>query len=39
MSSQSHETKKTIQNNVESNDEDWETATIEDLESGNYETI
>ncbi len=39
MSSKSYQPKKTIQNNVESNDEDWETATIEDLESGNYETI
>ncbi len=27
------------QNHTETSDEDWETATIEDLESGNYETI
>jgi len=39
ISSKSYNTPKLSQESMESNDEDWETATIEDLESGNYETI
>ena len=35
----SNNPKLTIKDTSLSSDEDWETATIEDLESGNYETI